>query len=138
VCDEPSLPLLYRGCLVSLGGYSRIHPHTASPLLMTKPPQRGPRRQRGGCGRAPGAPALGLARPVLSFALWASCWVWASVVCELAHVLFSSWASFPSLLIMPFQKRLTCHVSPVSGFCFCNHINFTGTSANMSVKGIYV
>jgi hypothetical protein len=58
--------------------------------------------------------------------------------CGLAHVLFSGWVSFPFLLIMPSWKRLSCHVSPVSGFYFCNHINSTGISGNMSVAKVYV
>jgi hypothetical protein len=44
--------------------------------------------------------------------------------------------SFGSFVLS--KKHTFASVSPVLGFCFCNHITSTGTSGNKSIAHLYV
>jgi hypothetical protein len=56
----------------------------------------------------------------------------------LGLVLLWLWPIAPLCLLAPSEKRIPDIVSPVSGVCFCYHVNSTGTSGNMSVAQVYV
>jgi hypothetical protein len=83
-------------------------------------------------------PTPGLARPVLSFALWAFCWVWASMVIWVGPCFVLWLGFFPFFANYAFPKAPFISCFTCFRCMFLQHVKSTGTSGNMLVAMVYV